>query len=582
MNKSIYKTAITAVSTFALCLTVSFPAMAEGNDMEIAEKSGTQPTSAPVVRETTTITKTNLDGLSKKFNKNSVIELTGVVSGGSRKVEIKKYDATTKKWNVEKTLMTDSQGYFKYSTVLTSNSSYILSVPAHNNYKAITSKITSFIAVVAPSTIVNTTLDGKVKTYARGTSVELKGTVNGGVRSVNILKYNRSTNEWDIVQSLKTDSKGVFKHRITVNSTEHYSAQAVRNDSYGETFTPSTTIQLQAVDTSFTVGVLNGQKHFFSKNSKVNVSGTVSGANRTVQIIKYNTSTGKWDVIHSGKSDSKGKYSIPVIVKSSGKYAVIFPFIDGYKATVGYSTEITVSNTKPSTSPIIKFAKTVPWQNNNISGKISGVPVNVYSTVSLQQKSGSTWKNVSKTTVKGNSNYNFSLYKGNTKSKDATQYYRIVISGSGITTTTINNLNVVWDNPLIGSAQARNAYNYVKAYCPDSAIVVKQLPNNLWGTAELGKNIINISPKVPSKHLRSVALHECAHHRQYSLYSRDWTGFKNRMNKIYGRKGDLGMENNTECIANYWYKNSYWGYSVQCTGEKQTVAVKIAKNQRPF
>lgn len=438
---------------------------------------------------------------------------------------------------------------------------------------------------LANTTVGSTVLDGTAKSYSKNSVVEVSGVISGGQRKVDIKQYDFTLKKWIVIKSVDSNSSGRFSYSIKLSSSSVYLITAPSTYTHKAFVGKSTTLNVENVATKLTVKTLDGKKKFYKKGSVVNVSGTVNGGARTVSISKYNTKTKKWDVVVSGKSNSKGVYSINLTVNSSGKYAVYAPYVSGFNGVYGVSTELTVNNSKPSvTNSKVEHTRMVPWGKNNIRGYISGseLPTNIHYSLTVQEKVGKTWKDVATYKKSGLGSYSLPLNKGTTKSSSATKNYRVKISGAGLTTVYSSQVSVIWDNPYKGSTREKKVYGYTKKYCPDTPIEIRAIASQgKWGSAELGtKNTIVVDSKMPEKHLKTVSLHECAHFVQWKQYGNDWTKFTNDMNKVYGQKGSRGMEQNADCIANYWSKNTYWGYGQNCVGKKGTVAKAVATNKK--
>lgn len=355
---------------------------------------------------------------------------------------------------------------------------------------------------------------------------------------------------------------------------------------------PLATKTISKKTTKVTSNYLNGTTKYDSAHSVINLSSKVdkSQSKRQVQLQQYNTKTKKWSVYKKTTVKSTGTFSFQV--PKSTKTMTLRYHLPQTKTHKAYSSKGTTiyrpsQNSKVYTT-FLDNTRQVPWQTNKLSTWIQ-VGGNSTATVELQEKKpNSTWKTVGKRTNFKTGDLSFTLPKGNSSSNDMKIQYKIVLKpGKVAKTASSKTFTVQWDNPYKGSAKERQVFNYIKHKCPNTTVIMSSSLNkdgNLWGLAHMGRNTITMATDIPDYHLKSVSLHECAHHQQWKIYGNDWDGFLDTMNEVHGTEGVLGMERNAHCIAHQWSPNSYWIYGATadiCTnGESGQAAREIAAGKK--
>lgn len=332
----------------------------------------------------------------------------------------------------------------------------------------------------------------------------------------------------------------------------------------------------------FATTTLKGTTIYADKNSLVTINGKLRSAfNRKVMLLRKG-SNNHYSQIALMTPNNKGEFSTKIKITGTTSYYLWVQGDGKVDGDVTYATTITTSksNLKLYVNNVEK--EIVPWVPNNINISIfDSNYISTTTTVETQQKIKNTWKTVTKSTTK-NRALKIALPKGNKKSAHNTKLnYRLKVSGKGLNTKYHTLPTIRWVNATKGNAIERKAYSYIQKYCPNAALYVdNKVAKTAWGIALLSDaQVIKISPKVPNKHLRTVALHECGHQIQWKVHKTNWNKFVKKMDKVYGQKNGLGMEQNADCIANAWHKNSYFGYKGNCKGQKGTVAKNIIKGK---
>ena len=146
----------------------------------------------------------------------------------------------------------------------------------------------------------------------------------------------------------------------------------------------------------------------------------------------------------------------------------------------------------------------------------------------LQQRvDGGTWRPVRAVLLDRATTLTASLsYKVATGRKSAVVDYRLAVlpgtTAAGYTwsATTSRSVTVVYENQARYTGLARTMYDYIQPYCPNAAVHVV---GELKGSETIGYyhgggyliDIIDKAARYTAPYRRSVALHECAHERQF-------------------------------------------------------------------
>lgn len=166
-------------------------------------------------------------------------------------------------------------------------------------------------------------------------------------------------------------------------------------------------------------------------------------------------------------------------------------------------------------------------------------------------------------------------------SATVTRKYRVALpatareKGWTSKTTTIEHMN-----PLHYAGYTKTAYNYMKKYCPNQVITLRGVGSSY---AYAPSYRIEMAQGMSGKSLQYVALHECAHIREFKLYKDDYSGLNKRMNTIFGGTGSLGMERAADCMAYVMGADRAYGGSYQrnCTPAQTAAARKILAGAKP-
>jgi hypothetical protein len=314
-------------------------------------------------------------------------------------------------------------------------------------------------------------------------------------------------------------------------------------------------------------------------------AGVLTGSTaRAVYVQRYDATKKTWYSINYTQAYPSKTFNIALPqTKATETYRIYSPATLTHTAYTGPAT--VVKRTSPRGqfySMQVQRKRIAPWATNTANVYVSSrlVQGEAAPSLSLQQIVGKQWKTV--TTVKKQGRITFTLPKGNTNSSNTTKVYRYVVNSSRFADSAVSpSFSVQWENPRKYTGTKRTAYNYASRYCPNMLIDVKQLGPGIAGLAHLGTDVTSLSSTAIEAHdLRTVSLHECAHHRQWSLYHSSWSSFQTRMNNLYNSKGRMGIEYTADCIANIWYPNSYWGYARKCTGQQEKAARVMASGKR--
>lgn len=159
--------------------------------------------------------------------------------------------------------------------------------------------------------------------------------------------------------------------------------------------------------------------------------------------------------------------------------------------------------------------------------------------------------------------------------------YRLVIDGTRYEKAWVDTTTISHENPRDYTGQRKRAYGYMRAYCPNQIITV--VPG--WTSyAWTGSRRIEIGGSYPAgAGFRYVALHECAHIRQYALYKDNYGALARRMNAIYGGKGGTGLERAADCMAYAMGADRAAGgtYTTKCSGDRGKAASLLLAGRKP-
>lgn len=345
----------------------------------------------------------------------------------------------------------------------------------------------------------------------------------------------------------------------------------------------------QVTDSNFTgqsINVLRSKSYRF----KATVSNQ-SLTDRNVYVQKYNQKTKKWDNVLSNKTGTKNLFTFSFLAKPSldavEEYRLHTPATANQSVYTSKITKIkrTLDNFKVISSVPTK-AKLAPWTTTDLHFYVDTNSAKKW--VTLQRKIGDEpWKNIGKTlskTVPGT--YTFKTSKGTTNSRTIKIQYRVYLYADTYNNSATSKAQTAsWDNPYRYTGMKKEMWNYTKKQCPTTLVETdsKLAAKGAWGLAKTSTNISVFYSKVTSKHRRTVANHECAHHLQYASYKKsknNYASFLSYLDKAYGTSKGKGLEKSADCMANIMNKNSYWAYGASsCSGTRDTIARAMLKGQ---
>lgn len=159
--------------------------------------------------------------------------------------------------------------------------------------------------------------------------------------------------------------------------------------------------------------------------------------------------------------------------------------------------------------------------------------------------------------------------------------YRLVIDGTKYEKAWTDTATISHENPRDYTGQRKRAYGYMRAYCPNQIITV--VPG--WTSyAWTGSRRIEIGGSYPAgAGFQYVALHECAHIRQYALYKDNYEALARRMNAVYGGKGGTGLERAADCMSYAMGADRTAGgtYTTSCSGYRGKAARLLLAGRKP-
>lgn len=570
------------------------------------------PTSLPAPKPTSTIVTGSI--ASSKIVKlfpNEVVPVEGKVAGDiTRTVTLQKQTGST--WTNVESKSTSADGSFLFNFKFDGNNpgALRLTVAEIIGQTGYTSPILTVADARKKATVtlanVNTSLNKVTTSTGFSTSIiyEAPEGIYGDVEIKLSRKLSTKT-AWEPVHVRRVSGEKsrysyynvTDAHLRLASGTVSYKVE-VTGDTKKNILTAPTTIPVVSYDkkaTTVTSSTLAGKTIAAPSSNNLMVSGIVSSSttsSRTINIQRYNASSKSWINVAKAYTNSKTKkfsVNLPYLYSYgvSEKFRIAVEADSYDNSYYGPTTIVNVGKGKfTASSPYISKTKTVPWDKNSVYTYVTSntaVGNKVKPRVYLEKYVGKKWVVVN--SVVGSGNVTLAIPQGNANSANGTQSFRIRVGAtaySNVTTTGV--VRATWENPNRYTGTARTAYNYMKPYCPTTMITVGNLNPGIWGIAHLGgtDKRVTISSKVPAKHLRTVALHECAHHKQGDIYISSWDSFRKKMNSVYGQSqnGSKGLEQNADCIANIYARNSYWAYGVSCSGARGAAAKAISQGKR--
>lgn len=414
--------------------------------------------------------------------------------------------------------------------------------------------------------------------------------------TVQLEEYDTASHTWDVISSQSTGNNGSTQNLTFIGPRENFASgnatyrlhSIAGNSAYKDAYSSQYSVSYNRTPTKVVKSPLvNGKTYTYGAGTTTKLYGSLDNTNtvRVVQLQQYAPSTKTWIVQSSSKTSIYGGYTITLPATSalgSSLWRVYFPITSDYSATSSGSSTIKRVASKASVTVIGGLDKQVPWQSNTITWSVVA-PVST--SVQVERYQNKKWVAVSNTSVNKKFHVAYSVPRGTTSSSNGWRLYRLHVKpvSAGWTSNYSSAFKNTVENPNRYTGMAKTVYNYMKPYCSVQFINIKSKisgNSDIWGLNHLGTQDIDIYSKVPAKYLQTVSLHECGHSRQWALYSSNWSGFKTQMNKVYGQTGSVGMEQDADCIANTWHKNSYFGYKGNCNGSKGKAAATIASGRK--
>lgn len=267
-------------------------------------------------------------------------------------------------------------------------------------------------------------------------------------------------------------------------------------------------------------------------------------------------------------------------------------------ATAEYSEVISKTVKIEREKTYVTLTNYGPERYNHMVGSKNNLRFSVYNVVPggkdrvvVQKLVKKKWVNLKAFTGVKNGNYEIRIWTGTKWTKSQKMAYRVVYNPVG-------NVNHKWTTSKTKYGYLRNSkdfssmqkefYNYTKNICPYIVpFLDSKRGDTWWGKAPMSDGITYYKTFIPKKHRKSVAMHECGHHRQWEtvLKHTSWTEFSRRADKAYSAPKGKGIEYNAECVANRWTKMTYWGYKRpdKCNTKQGSYwAWKVANKQRPW
>ncbi|MGF9662190.1 hypothetical protein AAIH25_10005 [Arthrobacter crystallopoietes] len=158
--------------------------------------------------------------------------------------------------------------------------------------------------------------------------------------------------------------------------------------------------------------------------------------------------------------------------------------------------------------------------------------------------------------------------------------YRLVVSATKLEKQWVSaTATLRHQNPRHYTGYKRTVYNTVKKYCPNVIILTESRTRSYTYSTSLR---MNVARRPAGQLLKYAALHECAHVRQFSLYSpSQQPTLHKKLNSIY--KTTRGVEMAADCMAFRMGVNSkliFGTYTKNCSGARGTAAAKLLAGRK--
>lgn len=135
-------------------------------------------------------------------------------------------------------------------------------------------------------------------------------------------------------------------------------------------------------------------------------------------------------------------------------------------------------------------------------------------------------------------------------------------------------------NPLHYTGYKQAAYNYMKGYCPNQVVSVI---DGWVSYTNYRTHHIEMAAKLGTgKMMQYIALHECAHVREFTLYKGDGS-MQQRLNVLFAGTDRLGIERAADCMAYAMGADPMYGgsYLRNCSASQMAAARKLVSGVKP-
>jgi len=417
-----------------------------------------------------------------------------------------------------------------------------------------------------------------------------------------IQKYNSKTKKWELVTTARTADNGNktnLRFSYTLSSIKDVGKKDMRvhipKTSKTAAFT-SATSTINFKKESYAVGSFtksNTSKINFKSSLEytVNAPKTVS----TLNLQKYNPKSKKW------VNDKRATFK-----KNSGNYRQykFKIYHDGIAGKAQYRLQADANKTHNqylSKVHTVTFNKgqskindSQPIDNNHLSTKtrdkagfyVTNAP---NTTVYMQYYNSKSKKWVNATSVKTkNTTSRQKVLLPYPKFNSGSYKLRVQVQSSkNFNASTSSSRTVNYINPNKYTGVKKNAYNYMKRWCPGVTVETTKFSGSIIGTAYLPEHRIAVHPNLKGNNLKYTAIHECAHVLQLQAFNEDTQNLRERAKKVYGKGNSRGsgMEIQADCIAQYLggssvVKYSFYTYGKKCSSSQINAAKKVAQGKK--
>jgi len=144
-------------------------------------------------------------------------------------------------------------------------------------------------------------------------------------------------------------------------------------------------------------------------------------------------------------------------------------------------------------------------------------------------------------------------------------------------------ITVTYSDPRRYTGDAKKLHNIMKSKCPTATVTMaSKAKYKGWAASAYGAenrvvlySKLNKNRKDFNRFFEYIAKHECGHILTHNAAQK--SGVKDvsaRLNKLFGTKGNVGVERMADAVSNAWGASSKYNYDGKKMTSKQLVAAK--------